>query len=252
MKLSLENKVALVTGGSRGIGAAICKAFAAEGAHVGVNFRSHRDLAAKLIEGIAAGGGKAVPLQADLADESEIPPMFDKLEDAFGPVDILVNNAATCPTGPITSYSAGDWEATFRLNMTGPFVASREHVRRMLDSGRRGKIVNIASQAAFRGSETGHLPYDASKGALVSFTIALARELAPQGINVNAIAPGMVLTEMVEEKWEKNKERYLARIPMRRIGDPSEIANVVLFLASDAASYITGATVDVSGGMLMR
>lgn len=252
MHLNLEGKVALVTGGSRGIGAAICKALAREGARVGVNFRSRSEEADGVVRAILDAGGNAIALPGDLSQEERIPPMFDRLESALGPVDILVNNAAVCPSGPITAYSRDDWEATFRVNVTGAFLASRELVRRLLAAGRTGKIVNIVSQAAFRGSTTGHLPYDASKGALVSFTVALARELAPHGINVNAVAPGMVLTEMVAATVEKNRERYLARIPLGRLGDPGEIADAVVFLASDAASYVTGATLDVSGGMLMR
>lgn len=253
MKLGLENKVALVTGGSRGIGAAICRALAAEGVRVGVNYRSRPDLAEALVRQIGdSGHGQALALSADLAQEEQIPPMFDRLEAAFGPLDILVNNAAVCPSGPITSYTKDNWEETFRVNVTAAFIASREHVRRLLDRGRPGKIVTIVSQAAFRGSTTGHLPYDASKGALVSFTVGLAREVAEHGIQVNAVAPGMTRTEMVAATWEKNKDRYLARIPLKRIAEPEEIANVVVFLASDAASYITGATIDASGGMLMR
>lgn len=253
MKLGLENKVALVTGGSRGIGAAICRALAAEGGRVGVNYRSRPDLAEALVREISESGrGQALALSADLAEAEQIPTMFDRLEAAFGPVDILVNNAAVCPSGPITSYSKESWEETFRVNVTAAFIASREHVRRLLDRGCPGKIVTIVSQAAFRGSTTGHLPYDASKGALVSFTVGLAREVAEHGIHVNAVAPGMTRTEMVAATWEKNQDRYLARIPLKRIAEPEEIANVVVFLASDAASYITGATIDASGGMLMR
>jgi 3-oxoacyl-[acyl-carrier protein] reductase len=254
MNLGLENKVALVTGGSRGIGAAICRALAAEGVRVGINYRTRQDLAGALVREIEESSpGKALALLADLADGTQIPPMFDQLEAAFGrPVDILVNNAAVCPSGPITSYSEADWEATFHVNVTAAFVASREHVRRLLASERPGNIVAIVSQAAFRGSTTGHLPYDASKGALVSFTVGLAREVAPHGIHVNAVAPGMTRTEMVAQTWEKNKDRYLGRIPLQRIAEPAEVANVVVFLASEAASYITGATIDVSGGMLMR
>jgi len=136
--------------------------------------------------------------------------------------------------------------------MTGVFVASRELVRRLLDAERPGKIVNISSQAAFRGSTSGHLPYDSSKGAMVSFTRALALEVSKHGINVNAVAPGMIKTEMVARLWEERKDKYLSRMPINRIALPREIADVVVFLASDAASYITGATIDVSGGMMMH
>jgi 3-oxoacyl-[acyl-carrier protein] reductase len=125
-------------------------------------------------------------------------------------------------------------------------------VKRLLDKKRAGRVINIVSQAAFRGSTTGHAPYDASKGGVVSFTIALAREVARNGITVNAVAPGLILTDMVTEVLKKNKEKYLNRIPLHRIAEPKEVADVVTFLASEKAGYMTGATVDVSGGMLMR
>ncbi len=253
MKLNLKGKVALVTGGSRGIGAAICRALAEEGVHVGVNYNRSADeaeaVAAKLREQF---GVRAIALQADMADETSILAMLDELEAASGSVEILVNNAAYCPSGPITSYTKEEWEFTFGVNVTGAFVATREIVRRWQERGTVGSIVNVASQAAFLGSTTGHLPYDSSKGALVSMTRAVAREVAEQGIRVNAVAPGMVLTEMVARTWEERKEKYLARIPLKRIAQPGEIADAVVFLASDAASYVTGATLDMTGGMMMR
>ena len=132
------------------------------------------------------------------------------------------------------------------------FVASREIVNRLQKQQKTGAIVNIASQAAFRGSTTGHLPYDSSKGAMISFTVALAREVSAQGIRVNAVAPGLVRTEMVAKTWEERKERYLQNIPIHRIAETQEIADIVVFLSSDRASYITGATIDASGGMMMR
>jgi 3-oxoacyl-[acyl-carrier protein] reductase len=250
MDLRLKNKVVLVTGGARGIGAAICRVFAAEGAKVGINYRQSREQA----EALAAelGRGQSVPVAGDLGREADIAPMFDHLEKAFGPVDVLINNAAHCPGGPLESYTRSEWEHTFAVNVTGAFQASQEFVKRLRARPATGRIVNIASQAAFLGSTSGHLPYDASKGALVSMTRALARELAPEGTAVNAVAPGMVLTEMVAPIWEQRKEKYLARIPMQRVGQPEEIARAVVFLASEAAGYMTGATIDVSGGLLMH
>lgn len=255
MELNLDGKVALVTGGARGIGVAICKALAAEGMKVGLNYRKSRAEAETLAEALNSDTypGSALVMQADVSKPEEIVPMFDALENEYGqPVDVLVNNAAYCPSGPIDSYTIEDWEFTFKLNVTGVFIASQEFVKRQKASSLKGAIVNIASQAAFLGSTSGHLPYDSSKGAMVSMTRSIAREVAAEGIRVNAIAPGMVMTEMVAEVWEQNKEFYLSRIPLKRIAEPEEIANAAVFLASDAASFMTGTTLDLTGGMMMR
>jgi 3-oxoacyl-[acyl-carrier protein] reductase len=253
MELGLKGQSALVTGGSRGIGAAICRALGAEGVRVGVGYATSAALAEQVAEEIRrAHGVEAVAIRGDLASDAEIVAMFDALERRWGGVDLLVNNAATCPNGPIESYTTETWERTFRINVTAAFVASKEHVRRLRAAGRKGKIVNIASQAAFLGSTSGHLPYDASKGALVSMTRAIAREVAKDGIRVNAVAPGMVRTEMVAEIFEKKRDFYLSRIPLNRIAEPEDVAHTVVFLASDAAAYMTGATLDLTGGQMMR
>ncbi len=260
MDLNLKDKVALVTGGSSGLGKAICLALAAEGVKVGVcYFRSTEkdidlaDEANAVVEQIRSTcGTEALAVPLDLTDEADVVEVYRLMEEKFGRVDILVNNAAFCPTGPITTCTKEEWDYTFQVNMTGAFVAARELVKRLLADKQPGKIVNIATQAAFRGSTTGHFPYDSSKGSLVSFTRALALAVSKDGINVNAVAPGMIKTEMVAKTWEAKKQKYLDRIPIKRIATPLEIANVVVFLASDAASYITGATVDVSGGMMMH
>lgn len=253
MNLNLSDKIVLVTGASRGIGSAICRAFAAEGASVVINYSSSRESAEKLsLELIEKYSVKTLVVQANMANEEDVVGMMKIVESELGDIDILVNNAAVCPSGPITSYSTEVWKETFDVNVTGMFVASRYVVARMLEKDRKGSIVNIASQAAFRGSTTGHLPYDSSKGAMVSFTIALAREVAARGIRVNGVAPGLVRTEMVAKTWEQKKDRYLQTIPINRIAETEEIANVVVFLASEKASYITGSTIDVTGGMMMR
>jgi len=251
MDLNLKDKVALVTGGSRGLGRAICKGLAAEGAKVVVNYR-RTDASAVVREIKETYGTEVLAVRADVSKESEVVEMFRQLDERFGRIDILVNNAALCPTGWVREMSAQTWTDTINVNLNGAFFTSREMLKRLFASGRKGRIINIVSQAAFRGSTSGHAPYDASKGGLVSLTIALAREAAEQGTTVNAVAPGLVSTEMVAEAIEKNREKYLARVPLRRIAEPEEVANVVVFLASDKAAYMTGATVDVSGGMLMR
>lgn len=253
METNLKNKVILVTGGSRGIGKAICFAFAEEGAKVAVNYIKNRDMAKAVINEIKLKYNvDSLAVRADMSNEREVILMISKIKKKLGSIDVLVNNAAYCPGGPISAYSVGEWNKTFAINVNGMFVASRELIGEWLSENRKGNIVNMVSQAAFRGSTTGHLPYDSSKGAMVSFTIGLAREVAGRGIRVNAVAPGLVRTEMVAETWEKKKEKYLERIPLYRIAEPEEIAHITVFLASDAASYITGATIDASGGMMMR
>ena len=253
MELNLSNKVALVTGGSRGIGVAICRGLAAEGVKVGVNYSSSEAEANAVVAGIKRDfGTAAIALQGNLENPLEIAAMFDLLEHSWGQVNILVNNAAFCPGGPLESYTVDVWEKTFRVNVTGCFVACQEHIRRLRATATTGKIVNLASQAAFLGSTTGHLPYDSSKGAVISMTRALAREVAREGININAIAPGMVKTEMVADKLAAKMDFYISRIPLARIAEPEDIANAVVFLASDAASYMTGTTLDLTGGQLMR
>lgn len=253
MDLNLNDKVALVTGGSRGIGKAICLSLAAEGAKVAVNYNSNADKAQEVVDEIKKTfGTEAISVGANVANESEVLKMFADIEENFSQLDILVNNAAACPTCPVKDMPLEMWKHTLDVNLDGTFLCSREFVKQLVDNDRKGRIVNIVSQAAFRGSTSGHAPYDASKGGMVSFTVALAREVASLGIGVNAVSPGMVMTDMVVEVVTKNRDKYLNRIPLHRIAEPIEIADVVTFMASEKSSYMTGATVDVSGGMLMR
>jgi 3-oxoacyl-[acyl-carrier protein] reductase len=260
MDLHLQDKVALVTGGSRGLGKAICHGLAAEGAKVAVNYYRSADgkidLAGEAAEVVAelekAHGVKALAVPADVSSEADVVAMFSRVEAVLGPVEVLVNNAAYCPVVPTAEITEKEWNKAFAVNVNGTFLASRELVRRLLAAKRKGRIVNISSQAAFRGSESGKTAYDASKGAIVAFTVSLAREMAKKGIAVNAVAPGLMYTEMLAPYVDANPEKFNARLPIGRLGLPEEVAGVVAFLASDRASFMTGATVDVSGGMLMR
>jgi 3-oxoacyl-[acyl-carrier protein] reductase len=260
MDMHLHNKVALVTGGSRGLGRAICLALAAEGAGVAVQYfrdvRQGIDLAAEAQDLVAdirrQYGVEALAVPGNVAVANDVVAFFDAAESALGPVDILVNNAGVWPTAWVKDMSEQQWNEVLAVNLTGPFLTCREAVRRWLAAGRKGRIVNIVSQAAFHGSTTGHAHYAASKAGLVAFTISLAREVAPHGIHVNAVAPGMMTTEMSRPALQENLDRYIQRIPLGRIAHPAEVATAVVFLASDRASYITGATLDVTGGMLMR
>ncbi|MHC4265471.1 MAG: SDR family NAD(P)-dependent oxidoreductase [Planctomycetota bacterium] len=260
MDLNLKDKVAIVTGGSSGLGKAICLDLAEEGAKVAVSYYRNTEKGIDFVDdakGVVqeiqdSYGVDSTAAGCDVSVESDVAAMFDEVEKGLGQVDILVNNAALCPTCQVHEMTEQMWSDTIQTNLTGTFFTSKQLVKRLLESEQEGKIVNIVSQAAFRGSTTGHAPYDASKGGIVSFTIALAREVAQKGINVNAVAPGMIRTEMVAKVLAANEEKYLSRIPLHRIATPREVADVVVFLASERARYMTGATVDVTGGMLMR
>lgn len=253
MDLGLADKVVLVTGGSRGLGKTICWMLAEEGARVAVNYRSRREEAESVVRGIQEeSGGRAAAIYGDVSREADVIAMFDEVERRLGPVDALVNNAAVCPVGPTSELAVEDFSQALQVNMTGTFLASRELVRRLSAGGRQGRIVNISSQAAFRGSQSGKTAYDASKAGIIGFTISLAREVAARGINVNCVAPGLMYTEMVAEAIDADPDRFNKRVPLGRIGRTEEIAAVVVFLCSPRASYMTGATVDVSGGLAMH
>jgi 3-oxoacyl-[acyl-carrier protein] reductase len=260
MDLNLNDKVALVTGGSRGLGRAICLGLAAEGVRVAINY--YRDLGrgVDLVDEATELAGviqreyhvDALPVPGDVSRADNVVEMFNLTQTAFGPVDVLVNNAGIWPTAFVRDMTEQEWNATLAVNLTGVFLTCRRAVRRWLDADRTGRIVNVTSQAAFHGSTTGHAHYAAAKAGVVNFTVSLAREVAERQIHVNAVAPGMMTTEMARDALDKNRDAYVQRTPLRRIADPAEVANVVTFLASDRASYMTGATVDVTGGMLMR
>lgn len=252
MDLGLKDKVAIVTGGSRGLGRAISWGLAAEGAKVAVNYRENAEAADALVAEIThTHGTEALAVKADVSQEPDVEAMFRLIETKFGRIDVLVNNAGVWPTAYVKDMTLDAWNHTLAVNLTGPLLTSRAAVRRWLATGVKGRIVNVSSQAAFHGSTTGHAHYAASKAGLIALTISLAREVAPHGIRACAIAAGMMDTDMARDALEQNSQTYLERIPLGRIADPSEIARVAVFLASDRASYMTGATVNVTGGMLM-
>ena len=260
MDLNLTDRVAIVTGGSRGLGRAICQGLAAEGAKVAINYLRDKEAGIDLGDEAAELAGQlrsdyavdAVPIAGDVSQTSDVDQLFVEAERQLGPVEILVNNAGIWPTALAHEIAKSEFDRVLEVNLVGPFLTCKEAVRRWLDNGCQGRIVNITSPAAFQGSTTGHAHYAASKAGLVSFSVSLAREVAPQGIRVNLVAPGMTRTPMAREALKKGEQHYIDRIPLRRIAEPHDIANVVVFLASDCAGYMTGATVDVTGGMLMR
>jgi len=253
MDLDLKDKVALVTGASHGLGKTTSLLLASEGAKVVVNYRQSAERADEVVRHIQdKHGTEAVPVYADVGKESDVVAMFEKIDEQFGRIDILINNAAYCPTGQVADMSEETWNYTLQVNLTGAFLCCREFFKRLLDRQHPGRIVNISSQAAFRGSTTGHAPYDVSKRGMVSFTVTLAREVAEKNIMVNCVSPGMMHTEITDKVLQANMQKYIDRIPIRRIGKTEEIARVVVFLAGRGSDHMTGATVDVSGGLAMR
>lgn len=246
----LEQRVALVTGGSRGIGRAVSLALAREGAKVVVNYAASAAAAAEVVAAIEAReGGEAYAVRADVAREDEVEAMVQDVIARFGRVDILVNNAGITRDTLLLRMKDPDWQAVMAVNLTGAFLCSRAVARSMVRN-RRGKIINVTSVVGITGN-AGQANYCAAKAGLIGLTKALARELASRSINVNAVAPGFIATDMTGGLPEQTKDRLLAEIPLGRLGRPEDVAEAVVFLASPAADYITGQTIVVDGGMAM-
>jgi NAD(P)-dependent dehydrogenase (short-subunit alcohol dehydrogenase family) len=242
----------IITGASRGIGAAIATLAGARGWAVAVNFSTGERKAKEIAQKIAAEGGRAIAVHADVSREEEIVRLFEKAERELGPIKGLVNNAAvTGGFARVEEVSAAAIHHVFAVNVAGAMLCAREAVRRMSTrrGGSGGAIVNISSRAAHTGSPGEWVHYAASKGAIDSFTIGLAREIATEGIRVNAVAPGLVETGLHAANGEPGRlERLMPSIPMQRAGQPHEVAEAVLWLLSPAASYTTGAILEVGGG----
>lgn len=242
----------IVTGASRGIGAAVARSAGQHGYKVAVNFRSGEAEAKKVADEIVAEGGRAITVQADVASEVDIVRMFEIAERELGPIKALVNNAGvTGGFARVEDISSAAIERVFAVNVVGAMLCAREAVRRMSTrrGGRGGAIVNISSRAARIGSAGEWVHYAASKGAIDSFTIGLAREVATEGIRVNAVAPGLIETELHAANGDPGRlERLIPSMPMQRAGLPEEVAEGVLWLLSPAASYTTGAILEISGG----
>ena len=249
MALSLENKVALVTGGSRGIGRAIALEFAARGAAVVVNYNKSPEAAEEVVRKIQEAGGKAAASQADVSDFKQAEALVKFTVDTFGDLSILVNNAGITRDQLIMMMPEADWDAVINTNLKSTFNCSKAAVKHMMRK-RVGRVINIASVAGQMGNP-GQTNYSASKGGQIAFTKALAREVAARNITVNAIAPGFVDTEILDAMTPETLEVALKMVPLARKGKPEEIAYAVSFLASDEAAYITGQVLGVDGGMAM-
>ena len=249
MTLSLENKVALVTGGSRGIGRAIALELAARGAAVVVNYNKSPESAEEVVKQIQATGGRAAAFQADVSDFKQAEALVKFAIETFGDLSILVNNAGITRDQLIMMMPEADWDAVINTNLKSTFNCSKAAVKHMMRK-RVGRIINIASVAGQMGNP-GQTNYSASKGGQIAFTKALAREIAARNITVNAIAPGFVDTEILDAMTPEVLEAALKMVPLGRKGKPEEIAYAAAFLASDQAAYITGQVLGVDGGMAM-
>ncbi|PYF02105.1 NAD(P)-dependent dehydrogenase (short-subunit alcohol dehydrogenase family) [Rhodopseudomonas faecalis] len=247
----MANRVVIVTGGSRGIGRAVALACAARGDQVLIGYASNSAAADDTCAAIAAAGGIASAVRCDLADERDVLALF-KAADQLGPLGALVNNAGiVAPTSRLEQMSAQRLERMFAVNVIGSMLCAREAVRRMSTrhGGAGGVIVNISSVAAKLGSPNTYIDYAASKGAIDSFTIGLGHEVAAEGIRVVAVRPGLIDTDIHASGGDPDRARRLAtHVPMQRVGTVTEIANAVVWLLSDQASYITSTIIDVSGG----
>lgn len=252
--MRLQGKTAIVTGSSRGIGRAIALAMAKEGAQVVVNGRN-KDVEA-VAEEIHSSGGKALTIMADVTKELDAQRLADDTLQAFGSIDILVNNAGGgSPRILIEDIQTELWEQQIMVNLTAAFLCSRAVIPQMKKQG-SGRIINMSSQGGRSSSEMAAIPYASAKAGLLGFNRQLAREVGPYGILVNSVAPGVVLSgERMEKKWvarsDAERQEMLKAIPLGRLGKVEEIASVVVFLASEEASYISGAVIDVNGGRYM-
>ena len=251
--MQLENKVAIVTGSSLGIGRAIAVAFGREGASVAINYRSHPDEGDQAVQEIEKAGGKAISVKADVSEPEEVKGLIQKTVQEFGRLDVMVNNAGIEQKFPFLETPLDIWEKVISVNLTGVWIGCQEAARQMVSQGDGGRIINVSSVHEDLPMPT-NSPYCAAKGGLRMLMRTIAVELAPHSITVNNIAPGAVETPINRNLDEHPGQRQvlLSEIPLGRIGQPEEIASLAVYLASDASSYSTGSTFVVDGGMMRQ
>jgi 3-oxoacyl-[acyl-carrier protein] reductase len=247
LSFSLEGKVALVTGGSQGIGESIAKALGAAGAHVVVAARGE-EKAAAVAQVVAAAGGRAEALRLDVGDPASVTAAFKAVALKHGKLDVLVNNAGITDDGLILRMSKESWDRVIATDLTGVFLCAQEAAKLMLKKRVPGRIVNITSVVGLMGN-AGQTNYAAAKAGVVGFTKALAREIGSRGITVNAVAPGYIETSMTDFLNEDQKKALVGQIVLGRLGTANDVAGAVVYLASDAAAYVTGTCLNVSGGL---
>ena len=244
-----EGKTAIVTGASRGIGREIALQLAQEGAKVAVNYSGSKDKADEVVQQIKDTGGEAFAIQADVSNSDSVKTMVDMTIETFGSIDILVNNAGITKDNLLVRMKEDEWDDVININLKGVFLCTKGVSRQMMRQ-RAGKIVNVASIVGVSGN-AGQANYVAAKAGVIGFTKTTAQELAARNINVNAVAPGFITTDMTDALDETMKNQMLANIPLGKLGSPENVAKTVMFLLSDDAAYITGQTIHVDGGMVM-
>jgi 3-oxoacyl-[acyl-carrier protein] reductase len=248
--IDLTNKVALVTGGGRGIGRAIAQILAQQGAQVVVNYRANEKAAQETVASIQNAGGIALAIQADVRSQEQVTGMVDRVVDEFGQLDILVNNAGITRDTLLIRMKEADWDLVLDTCLKGTFHCTKAVQRQMMRQ-RYGRIISITSVAGLAGN-AGQANYAAAKAAIVGFTKSVAKEVGSRGITVNAVAPGFIPTDLTADLPERILEEAEARSALKRNGTPQDVANAVAFLASDAAAFITGQTLSVDGGLAMQ
>lgn len=247
--MKLENRVALVTGAAKGIGRAIAIALAKEGAYTIINYAGSREKAEQTKAKIEAAGGRAEICQCDVSDFAAVKEMIDKIVREQGKLDILVNNAGITRDNLLMKMSEEEFDSVMNTNLKGSFHCMQAASRHMIKA-RYGRIINISSVSGVAGN-IGQVNYSASKAGLIGMSKSAAREMASRGITVNTVVPGFIVTDMTDKLSDKIKESMTEMIPMKRFGEPEDIAEAVLFLAGESAGYITGQTLSVNGGMYM-
>lgn len=251
MNLNIDNHVAVITGAAGGIGRKLAAGLAAEGCHTAL-----LDINAEAAEAAARDAARpdrqSNGYACDVTKRESVEAAFAAVEKDLGPMHILINSHQWWPHDWFVDITDERWHGAIDINLTSYYLTCQAMVRQMLRNQVQGSILNISSQAAFRGATTGHAHYAAAKAGILGLTKSIAREVAAQGITCNALAPGMALTPATEKTLAENMEKYLERIPLRRIAEPNEVADVAIFLVSPRAKYMTGATIDISGGLLMH
>ena len=247
--MELTGKTAVVTGGSRGIGKAVALKLAELGANIVVNYTKNPEKAQEVINTIEGMGLKAMAIKADVSNSAEVDELFRRVEENFSTIDILVNNAGITRDTLLVKMKEEDWDNVISINLKGTFNCTKAVIKKMMKQ-RSGKIVNIASVIGVTGN-AGQSNYGASKAGIIGFTKSIAKEVGSRGINVNAVAPGFIETDMTDILSEEIKDNLLTNIPLKQLGKPEDVANTVAFLCREDSKYITGQVINVDGGMVM-